>query len=185
MSRLGSGLAADDLRRHELRRAQHPASRLAIDGHVVVVADEHVADDRIKEDVAEGDVAVAEARGVQLVVAVGQLVARGGQRSGMLAPPAASSGPRCPCSADRAGPSRSRSRGPAARRPARSAKGIAGRGPPADEVFQQQSLLGGGRAGEVPLQGHRLAVDIDPVDFALTASTKKHSTRQAAFEVSV
>ena len=66
------GLAQQHFRGHEPGGAEHRPAPLAIDLHVVVVADQDPPVGRLEEQVAQGDVLVTEPLEVQLVEAIRQ-----------------------------------------------------------------------------------------------------------------
>lgn len=70
-----------DFRCHVSRSSEHSFWWRAIHYYIVVIANEHITLNRVKEDVALTDVAIAQARCVQLVVSIDDLVRRGHQRA--------------------------------------------------------------------------------------------------------
>ncbi len=165
---VGPRFLAHDLGRHEARGAEDIAEAFTIDRDVVVVADGNLARLGIEENVAEGNIAVAEAERVEPQEAVGQLQRHGceGAEGGI----------------DHAGhqlghaaEARLAQRHQVTETGMALADGDVERPEEAvvrrslvDQALERDTLAAGGAVGEIPLHGAILAVDDGVVDLALS-----------------
>ena len=177
----GPGLPQQHLRGHEPRGAQHGARLGPVHRDVVVVADQDATAGGLQEEVAQGDVLVAEARQVEGVESVGQAEA-GPQHlaqadrqpaGGMLAGPHVGGGPQGHQIAEAllADADQGPAGGAGPQQGDRPEEGVVRRrGPDAGRQAPLQAGVAGDAGRQVPLQGQPLPLQLHLVHLALGAA---------------